>query len=131
MSGTANGGNRYPTMRSYIFFAMMFALPVLAHASDRCNPQQAIAELSTQKGYSVRGPLSVKALEKENMIVIRETGQALPFGYENKAWLELKAAMQPGDQIYFLSHRDGRFYVDYQVLVRDGCIIRWLRRKIT
>lgn len=118
-------------MRSYVFFVMMFALPVLAHASDQCKPQDAIAELSAQKGYSVRGPLSVRELEKENMVVIRETGQVLPFGYENDAWLELKAAMRPGDQIYFLSYRDGRFYVDYQVLVRNGCIIRWLRGKIT
>ncbi len=84
-----------------------------------------------QKGNSLSGPLGVEELEMENMIVIRETGQALPFGYSNKAWLELKAAMQPGDQIYFLSHRDGIFYVDYHILVHDGCIVRRIRGKIT
>jgi hypothetical protein len=88
-------------------------------------------EVAVQKGNSLKGPLGVDELEKEKMIVIRETGQALPFGYSSKAWLEMKAAMQPGDQIYFLSHRDGRFYVDYHILVRDGCIIRRLRGKIT
>jgi hypothetical protein len=118
-------------MRSYVLIMMMLALPVLAHASDQCDPQEAIAEIASQKGYALSGPLSVQELEKENMVVIRETGQALPFGYQNHAWLELKAAMQPGDQIYFLSHRDGRFYVDYHVLVRDGCIIGSLRGKIT
>jgi hypothetical protein len=118
-------------MRSFVFLITLFALPALAHASNRCSPDEAIAELSAQKGYSLRGPLSVQELEKENMVVIRETGEALPFGYQNDAWLELKAAMRPGDQIYFLSHRDGRFYVDYHVLVRDGCIIRSMRGNIT
>jgi hypothetical protein len=118
-------------MRSFIFFMIIFALPVLAHASDQCAPHETFAEVTAQKGNSLRGPLDVEELEKEHMIVIRETGQALPFGYSNKAWLEMKAAIQPGDQIYFLSHRDGMFYVDYHILVRDGCIIRRLRGRIT
>jgi hypothetical protein len=100
---------------------------MLAHASGRCGPHETISEITAQKGNSLRGPFSVEELEKEHMIVIRETGQALPFGYSNKAWLEMKAKMQSGDQIYFLSHRDGRFYVDYHVLVRDGCIIGHLQ----
>jgi hypothetical protein len=121
----------HPTMRSHIFLMAIFALPVLAHASDRCEPHESIAEVVAEKGNSLRGPLNVEELEKEKSIVIRETGQALPFGYSNKGWLEMKAMMQPGDQIYFLSHRDGRFYVDFHVLVRDGCIIRRLMGTIT
>jgi hypothetical protein len=109
----------------------MVALPALAHAGEQCEPHESIAEVVAANGNSLRGPLHVDELEKEHSIVIRETGQALPFGYSNKAWLEMKAAMQPGDQIYFLSHRDGRFYVDYHVLVRDGCIIRRLLGRIT
>jgi hypothetical protein len=118
-------------MRSYIFFIIIFALPVLAHASGQCSPHEAISDVAVQKGNTLRGPFSVEELEKENRFVIRETGQALPFGYANKAWLEMKAAMRTGDQIYFLSHRDGGFYVDYHVLVRDGCIIRRLPGRIT
>ncbi len=118
-------------MRSFIFFMVIFALPASAHASDRCAPHEVLSEVAAEKGNSLRGPLGVEELEKEHMIVIRETGQALPFGYSNKAWLEMKAAMQSGDRIYFLSHRDGRFYVDYHILVRDGCIIRRLLGRIT
>ncbi len=118
-------------MRSFVFFMIMFALPVVAHASEPCDPHDAISEVAVQKGNLLRGPLNVDELEKEHSIVIRETGEALPFGYVNKAWLAMKAAMQPGDRIYFLSHRDGTFYVDYHVLVRDGCIIRRLRGKIS
>jgi hypothetical protein len=118
-------------MRSFIFLMMTFVVPAVAHAAGQCEPHEAFAEVAAEKGNSLRGPLDVEELEKEQMIVIRETGYALPFGYSNKAWLEIKAAMQPGDQIYFLSHRDGRFYVDYHVLVRDGCIIRWLMGRIT
>jgi hypothetical protein len=117
-------------MRSIILFVMIFAVPI-AHASDRCEPHETISEVAAEKGNALRGPLDVDELEKEHMIVIRETGQALPFGYSNKAWLEMKAEMQPGDQIYFLSHRDGRFYVEYHILVRDGCIIRRLMGRIT
>jgi hypothetical protein len=118
-------------MRSFIFFMMIFAWPGLAHASEPCDPHDVISEVAVQKGNFLRGPLGIEELEKEHSIVIRETGQALPFGYQNKAWLALKAAMQPGDQIYFLSHRDGRFYVEYHILVRDGCIIHRLQGMIT
>ena len=118
-------------MRSFIFFMIIFAWPVLAHASEPCDPNDVFSEVAVEKGNSLRGPLSVEELEKEYSIVIRETGQALPFGYQNKAWLAMKAAMQPGDQIYFLSHGDGRFYVEYHILVRDGCIIRRLMGMIT
>jgi hypothetical protein len=104
---------------------------MLAHASGQCDPHEAIADITAHKGNSLRGPFSVEELENKHMIVIRETGQALPFGYSNRGWLDMKAAMQSGDQIYFLSHRDGRFYVEYHVLVRDGCIIRRLGGKIT
>ena len=62
----------------------------------------------------------------------REIGDGgVPSELENKAWLAMKAAMQPGDQIYFLSHRDGRFYVEYHILVGDGCIIHRLLGTIT
>jgi hypothetical protein len=118
-------------MRSIIFFMIIFALPVLAHAGDQCDPHETFSEVAAEKGNSLSGPFSVEELEKENMIVVRETGQALPFGYSNKAWLGMKAAMQPGDQIYFLSHSDGSFYVDYHILVHDGCIVRRLMGKIT
>jgi hypothetical protein len=118
-------------MRSYVLFAILFVLPVTAYAGDRCEPDDVIANIAAQKGNSLSGPFTVEELERENRIVIRETGQALPFGYMNKAWLEMKAAMRPGDQIYFLAHRDGRFYVEYHVLVRDGCIIDRLQGRIT
>ncbi len=117
-------------MRSFIFL-IMFAWPVLAHAGEPCDPHDVVAEVAVQKGNFLRGPLNIEELEKEHSVVIRETGEALPFGYQNKAWLAMKAAMQPGDQIYFLSHSDGRFYVDYHILVRDGCIIRRLQGMIT
>ena len=118
-------------MRYCILLAILLAFPVIANAADGCDPDDLIANIVAQKGNSLRGPVSVEELEKENMIVIRETGQALPFGYSNKGWLEMKAAMRPGDQIYFLAHRDGRFYVEYHVLVRDGCIIDRLQGRIT
>ena len=60
-----------------------------------------------------------------------DTGEVLPFGYSNKEWLEMKAAMQPGDEIYYLSHRDGRFFVEYHILVRDGCTIHRMRGRIS
>jgi hypothetical protein len=110
---------------------MLFALPVAAHAGDQCDPNEIFSEVAAQKGNSLSGPFGVEELEKAHMIVIRETGKALPFGYSNKEWLEMKAAMQPGDKIYFLSHRDGRFYVDYHILVHDGCIIRRMLGMIT
>ena len=118
-------------MRTIIFLAMISAMPMSAHAGEPCPPHEAFSEVAAEKGTTLEGPLDVEALEKDQMIVIRETGQALPFGYSNKAWLDMKAAMQPGDRVYFLSHRDGRFYVDYHILVRDGCIIRRLMGRIT
>jgi hypothetical protein len=130
MAGTI-GRNGRRTMRAFVLLMMIFALPAMVHAGEQCEPHESVAEIVADPGNSLRGPLSIEELEKENSIVIRETGQALPFGYGNKAWLEMKAAMQPGDQIYFLSYRDGTFYVDYHVLVRDGCIIRRLMGRIT
>jgi len=118
-------------MRLYIFLMAMFLLPVSAHAGDRCEPHESIAEVVAGKGNLLSGPLSVEELEKDKSIVIRETGQALPFGYSNKAWLKMKAAMQPGDQIYFLLHRDGIFRVTWHILFRDGCIVRRMLNAIS
>jgi hypothetical protein len=117
-------------MRPFIFL-IMFAWPTLAYAGEPCGPDEAISQVAAAKGNRLSSPLSVEEVEKANMVVIRETGQAVPFGYVNDAWLKMKAAMQAGDQIYFLSHSDGRFYVEYHILVRDGCIIRRLRGRIT
>jgi hypothetical protein len=118
-------------MRWLIFLVITFSLPMSVHAADQCEPGEIFSEVASGKGNSLSGPLDVDALEKEHMIVIRETGQALPFGYSNKDWVDMKTAMRPGDQIYFFSHSEGRFYVDYHILVRDGCIIRRLRGRIT
>ena len=128
---TFSGCDGVTTMRSLIFMMILLAWPVSVQAGDQCDPNEIFSEVAAQKGNSLGGPFSVEELEKAHMIVIRETGDALPFGYSNKEWLEMKAAMQPGDQIYFLSHRDGRFYVEYHILVRDGCIVRRMLGMIT
>jgi len=121
-------------MRSCVLITVIFAtLPVPAHAGDTCNPGRAVSEVTAPpKGATtLSGPFSVEELEKANMSVNRKSGQTVPFGYSNMKWLDMKAAMQVGDQIYFVVHRDGIFRVEYYALVRNGCIIRTLLGLIT
>ena len=57
-------------------------------ARAECSPEHPpLTAFQSEPGTSVRGPLSIEALERENMITIRETGQVLPFGYAHKAWV--------------------------------------------
>lgn len=119
-------------MRISVLFAAI--VPLLfnpAHASDDCSPDDQVVALAARHGTIISGPLGVERLEAQNTTTIRETGKALPFGYENKAWEEMKAAMQPGDQIYHLAINDGRFHAGYYILVRNGCVIDRLMDYIT
>jgi hypothetical protein len=84
-----------------------------------------------QKDTTVQGPFSVAALERENTIANPETGQKVPFGLQNEQWKELKAAMKPGDKIYFISRSQGRFYIDGHVLVSEGCVTYFLKGSIS
>ena len=59
---------------------------------------------------------STEHAERKNKIVIRETGKELPFGYCNEQWEELKANLQPNDEIW-LYGGDGGMVI---WLIRDG-----------
>jgi hypothetical protein len=101
-------------------------------ASAVCTSEQpAFSELLNRPGYTVRGPLSVEQVEKEEMFRIPETGQSVPFGYAHEHWVALKAAVRPGDAIYFVSRTQDRFYKDGHVLVRGGCVIRFILGSIS
>jgi hypothetical protein len=115
-----------------IFFVLIAAfLSVRAQAGDDCSPDNRLSEIAARKHTTVIGPFSVEELENEHMVVIRETGLALPFGYQNKKWQEMKSIMKPGDQIYQVVVQDGIFHADYHILARDGCAIRFLLGFIT
>ncbi|HWX62754.1 hypothetical protein [Bradyrhizobium sp.] len=117
---------------SSVFFAVVHAfLPALAHAGDDCSPNNRLSEIAARKHTALIGPLAVAELENKHMVVIRETGMALPFGDQNRNWQEMKAAMKPGDQIYQVVFQDGIFHADYHILARNGCAIRSLAGSIT
>ena len=86
---------------------------------------------SVLKTQSVTGPFDIVELEKEQMIVIRETGERKAFGYSNEEWEEIKSNLIEGDKIYFISLQDGHFYQDGHIVVREGCVIYFLLGIIT
>lgn len=71
--------------------------------------------------------VTVAEAEKANMIVIRETGRKVPFGYIHGQWRKLLEQMQDGDELWeFMSDDEswemlaGRAGI---ALLRDGKII--------
>jgi hypothetical protein len=62
---------------------------------------------------------SVEHAERKNKIVVRESGMEVPFGYCNQQWEDLKANLQPNDEIW-LHGGDGGMAI---YLIRDGQIV--------
>ena len=117
-------------MRILILFVGS-ALNVQSLSAACSKEQPAFAELIASKYNSVSSPLNVAEIEKENMIEIRETKEVLAFGYANKQWLQFKAAIEPGDKVYFMAHTKNKFYLDGHILVRKGCVVQFLKGAIS
>ena len=49
----------------------------------------------------IRGPLTIEKVEKESLDGLSENTQKVPFGLNNKRWLEFKDKYQESDEIYF------------------------------
>ena len=112
-----------------IFF---ISLSSFALHSQPCAPDQESSErLQVKAGSHLDGPLKISELERSNMIQVRETREVLPFGYANKEWVEFKSTIKHGDDIYFHSYRNGQFYMDRYILIRDGCVVSYLNGKIS
>ena len=112
-------------MNREMFALLALWIPLLGDASAQCGPDAApLSEQLAQKGMTLSTPLDADELENGHRITIRESGLVLPFGYSNKTWLDMKKAMQAGDQLYLLAQHDGHFRMERYILVRNGCIIR-------
>ena len=95
------------------------------------DKQPSIKPLFKNPEYKFKGPISVSELEKSNMIEISETHKTVPFGYANEDWLKFKSNIRSGDKIYFMSHSVKHFYIDGHALVRNGCIVDFLKGAIS
>ena len=60
----------------------------------------------------------VAHVERKNMVVIRETGESVPFGYANSAWETLKSKMESGDELWIWGNSGTAI-----LLVRDNKVI--------
>jgi hypothetical protein len=115
-----------------IAFLLTLATLVSAASHAACSSDQpALAEIAASKNHTLSAPLSIAELESANMFKIRETGEVLPFGYGHKQWLEFKVAVAPDDKIYFMTRQSGTFYMDGHILVRNGCVMRFLKGGIS
>ena len=112
------------------FACLCFASPSQA-ACPSNTPMPTYDQLVADKRSKLQGPLSVEELEKANMIEVRETKQKVPFGYMNEEWSQLKAAIKPGDKIHLWSFREGSYFHDGYILVREGCIVKFLPKRIS
>jgi hypothetical protein len=97
----------------------------LAFACDA--PENEWSKVLTNPKFKVKGPYTVQALEKRNMITIFETKKVLPFGYINDEWNKLKSKMVAGDQLYYVRYDDQQITAVYHLLVRQGCVAGVLR----
>jgi hypothetical protein len=88
-----------------------------------------------KNGYRVvSGPLSVAAIEQEELAEMKEHPHApqAPFGHINDEWENLKAGMRPGDEIFRVDYFYHGNYSEPQggwrglVWVRDGVIVESL-----
>jgi len=117
-------------LRNSIIEVLFWLLSLQALAAcPKDNPS--FEEFQRQQGTTVQGPFSVATLERENTIANPETGNKVPFGLANYQWKELKAAMKPGDKIYFISRSQDKFHIDGHALVSGGCIVYFLKGAIS
>jgi len=113
-----------------LFLTILFLLPLAANAEcNKDNPS--FEKVRNNPKYTIKGPFKVNELESSKLIEIRETKEMKPFGYQNAYWEKMKALHQKGDEIYFTRFRDGRFFQEGHVLVRDKCIIFFLAGAIS
>jgi hypothetical protein len=116
----------------FIFCCFLISLLNVEVASAACAPNEpAFSELVTNKTITITGPYTVDELERENMIEVRSEKEKLPFGYGYEQWLKFKAAISHDEKIYFMIKREGHFYQDGHILVRDGCVVRFLPGEIS
>ena len=112
-----------------IISAAIFLLSTSTFACDEQTP--ALSKFIESDKFEITGPFTVSALEKENMIEIRETGEVLAFGYAYERWVEFKAQIIEGDEIYFFINKEPGFYQDGHFLVRNGCTIDLFNGRIS
>lgn len=70
---------------------------------------------------------SIEEAESRNMIVRRDMSVAIPFGYVNKEWEDMKSMMQEADEIW----RAGGDGWESIMLVRQGGIINEMMLKVS
>ena len=96
-------------------------------ATATCIPNEpALSELVKNKTITITGPFTIEELERENMIEVKGIKEKLPFGYGNDKWQKFKADISNNDKVYFMVKREGHFYQDGHILVRGGCVVRFL-----
>ena len=115
-------------MKSALLAICMF---FASAANADCGANEPFERLLKSKQHTVTGPFTVEELERNNQIEIRKTGETLPFGYANEGWKNLKQAKRPGDEIFYVVFRDGRFGMAQHILVQEGCVTFWLLDWIT
>lgn len=91
------------------------------------NPTDSFSNCLNCNLSDLTAKVTVGDAEKAHMVTIRESGQEIPFGYNNAAWERLLSQMQKGDELWEFNSDDqswdslaGRAGL---ALVRDGEVV--------
>ena len=116
--------NRIVGMRmlaSILFCTMAACAPASAANGQECVRPDAYGNIGP--------PRTVAELERDSLEEMKRKPGArqVPFGYQNKQWLQLKAALRPGDTLHkYASEGGGGILV-----LRNGCVVNhlleWIR----
>ena len=114
-----------------IFICLLFLSSVNIHA---CITTQGSFELLKKEFnvHTIAGPNTPEEIEVNELLLAKSVSkfmenylpkeiENLPFGYENKNWVDLKEKFTKGDSFYKVKYKDN-IISSKIVLVRNNCI---------
>ena len=114
---------------------LALAISAVLPSYAACPAESTLANLR-EKGVETSRPLTVLEVEALTETAPRGMSGFRPYAPENPDWRELKAKQRIGD--YFIQFWPSeallartKFYMDGLYLVRDGCVIGWLKGAVS
>jgi hypothetical protein len=112
-------------MKTIILIIILFAVCSPALACE--DPENDWAYILKSRKHTLKGPFTIKEMESNNLVEIYGNGKSLPFGNQNKEWVEMKNMYKSGDELYSVVFTYSRKSIEVtHFLVRGSCVIKTL-----
>ena len=105
------------------FLWLLLLIPGVAIAQDCAEGEVLWTDVIGDRNNIVKGPYTIRYLEREFLREDPDSGKLQPFGASNAQWERVLAKILPGDRVYLIQRVNIPADPGYHVLVQDNCVI--------